>query len=179
MTTVIAYTYEADYHCPDCGYARFGFKVVIGTAFDREGNNPAPVFSTDEWCNYEGGFQHCDLACGTCHQFLKSHDHGNILVQRDGSRGIFLSNIFVEDACDILGKKVPDNFEEIRLRSVTEEQVSIDGIERPLEGKPEELQWLIESLEQELAENGIDSEWDDGYIIGYSDGPAPAILAGR
>jgi hypothetical protein len=62
--TVIAYTYEAAYHCIACTKARFnrgGFSIVDhgnGTALDehgvshgatdREGNQVHPVHSTDE-----------------------------------------------------------------------------------------------------------------------------------
>lgn len=47
MTTEpIAYTYEADYHCPDCTAARFGAECQ-GT--DSEGNEIHAVFPWDEW----------------------------------------------------------------------------------------------------------------------------------
>lgn len=69
MTRVIAYTYEADVHCPDCANHRAAVGLLtrrpplqIGTdehglAFDlvdREGNPVHPVFSTDEH-----DFTHC------------------------------------------------------------------------------------------------------------------------
>jgi hypothetical protein len=80
MPRVIAYTYEADVHCPACTQARHlkgGFKIdwdlhceMIKTtctidanqvpycATDKEGNLIHPVFSTDEH-----DFTHC-ADCG-------------------------------------------------------------------------------------------------------------------
>jgi hypothetical protein len=76
----IAYTYEADYHCPGCTEARFG---VCDCGFiacpgggpgcsvpplpieDSEGNQVGVVAPWDEWWNV--GEDQCDtLACGTC-----------------------------------------------------------------------------------------------------------------
>ena len=56
---VIAYTYEADYHCIDCTKNRFG-EDDLGYAFtvDNEGNPIHPVFSTDEVSS--------DAVCGDC-----------------------------------------------------------------------------------------------------------------
>jgi len=63
MSRIVAYTYEADVHCPDCA-AHHAFTGLLrrmpplrldtdehGLAFDlidREGNPVHPVFSTDE-----------------------------------------------------------------------------------------------------------------------------------
>jgi glutaredoxin 2 len=80
---VIAYTYEADVHCPACTQARHfkgGFKIDLDLhcemakttctvdehqvpycATDREGSLIQPVFSTDE-----NDFTHC----GDCHEPL-------------------------------------------------------------------------------------------------------------
>ena len=46
---IIAYTYEADYHCIDCTEKRFG-QDDLGYAFtvDDEDNPVHPVFSIDE-----------------------------------------------------------------------------------------------------------------------------------
>lgn len=72
----IAYTYEADYHCPACATKRFGTAhgKVIGT--DDEGNEVHPVFDTDEWYAsdlysdlYEGS-ESATLACGTCGEVI-------------------------------------------------------------------------------------------------------------
>ena len=76
---IIAYTFEADVHCPDCTkkaagrlvidhshpYA-FGFSLkdehgIEFDLFDREGSNVAPVFDIEEH-----GFTHC----GDCHEAL-------------------------------------------------------------------------------------------------------------
>jgi len=74
MTRVIAYSYDADVHCPSCAYRMFGpgresvpapgFTDEHGIpygALDREGNAVHPVFSTDEL-----HYTHC----GDCRQPL-------------------------------------------------------------------------------------------------------------
>ena len=55
MTTVIAYTYEADFHCVHCAKERFAqpsddpdLHGIPYDATDSEGNNIHPVFSSDE-----------------------------------------------------------------------------------------------------------------------------------
>lgn len=74
MPRIIAYTFEADVHCPDCtehkaaiGALRREPPLQMGTdehgiatdLVDREGNQVHPVFSTDEH-----GFSHCsDCRC--------------------------------------------------------------------------------------------------------------------
>lgn len=61
----MAYTYDADTHCPDCALARFGRDAdgwITGT--DREGNAVGIVAPWDEW---QATFDRCQvLACGTC-----------------------------------------------------------------------------------------------------------------
>jgi hypothetical protein len=79
---IIAYTYEADVHCPACAASRFGnfdkFKytsdgLITGdhdhngiayTNIDREGNPIHPVFDIDE--DQDGTFTHC----GDCREEL-------------------------------------------------------------------------------------------------------------
>jgi hypothetical protein len=78
MTRVVAYTYEADVHCPDCTAHRASVGLLSrepplnletdehGIALDlidREGNSVRPVFSTDEVLS---DYTHC----GACHQEL-------------------------------------------------------------------------------------------------------------
>jgi hypothetical protein len=60
---IIAYTYDAAMHCPDCAEERFGHQGgkldelgVPMDAQDRYGNSVRPVFSTDEIEPY----MHCD-----------------------------------------------------------------------------------------------------------------------
>lgn len=53
---VVAYTYEADYHCIECTHRNFeGHEWV-----DREGNDIHPVFASDE------GWWAESHECGTC-----------------------------------------------------------------------------------------------------------------
>lgn len=75
-TRVVAYTYEADFHCIACTRQRFGKHRLAhmpsaphdydnnGIDYkqaDREGNLVHPVFGSD---------QSPDSPCGTCHQEL-------------------------------------------------------------------------------------------------------------
>ena len=56
---IIAYTYEADIHCPSCAELRFDREELAhGLATDHEGNEVHPVFSTDEIQE--------DTVCGDC-----------------------------------------------------------------------------------------------------------------
>lgn len=64
MTPPIAFTYEADVHCPAHTFERFGRATVHSFAFntdftqpwppddarDREGNAVGAIASWDEWC---------------------------------------------------------------------------------------------------------------------------------
>jgi len=59
MSDVIAYTYEADHHCPACAYARFGDALDNADTEDREGNTIGVVFDSDEYPD-EG------IYCGDC-----------------------------------------------------------------------------------------------------------------
>lgn len=73
MNRPIAYTYEADYHCPSCTAKRFG-ATFIGE--DREGNAVGAVAPWDEWHSCDDladclGTRPCQkcpatLNCGTC-----------------------------------------------------------------------------------------------------------------
>lgn len=71
MATPIAYTYEADTHCPPCTAERFG-PACEGT--DREGNAVGALFSWDEWCNPPEPGKSCILVCGTCGDIIRSHE---------------------------------------------------------------------------------------------------------
>lgn len=82
MTLPIAYTYDADTHCPPCALARFGRGdgQFIGTlangdpALDSEGNPVGVIAPWDEWCEpSEPGT--ATLRCGTCEGVIEQHDH--------------------------------------------------------------------------------------------------------
>lgn len=70
MTTITAYAYNAALHCPRCAFRYFRVdpaKVPPGAdaldgCKDREGNAPAPLFSTD--ANADGYCDTCDMAYG-------------------------------------------------------------------------------------------------------------------
>lgn len=86
MWDIIAYTYEADYHCPEC--TEYRFRIVNGIEdeeewIDNEGNPVSPVFedqahnylwtTQSEWEEYgapvyiDGGEPEApSLSCGTC-----------------------------------------------------------------------------------------------------------------
>ena len=76
MPRIIAYTYVADIHCPDCAATDAAVGILRrepplsldtdehGLAYDlidREGNPVRPVFSTDE---------HDFTSCGDCGELL-------------------------------------------------------------------------------------------------------------
>lgn len=64
---IVAYTYDADTHCPSCAEKRWGLEEhgrwVREDATDREGNTVHPVFSTDELEDLE--------VCGTCREMIR------------------------------------------------------------------------------------------------------------
>lgn len=82
----IAYTYDADYHCPACAARRFGVdesREVFTDAADSENNPIGAVFAWDEWHEpSEPGRQ--VLACGTCGGFIA--EVGEDLTARDAAR---------------------------------------------------------------------------------------------
>lgn len=69
----IAYTYEADHHCPPCAEKRFGRTddgFIAGQnadgseSIDSEGNPVGIIAPWDEWCSGEPGCE--TLVCGDC-----------------------------------------------------------------------------------------------------------------
>ena len=96
-TDIIAYTYEADYHCIDCTVKRFSDKHGSSRKFtnytdsngiwddpefptlDDEGNLVHPVFVSDEWQEFDEGFLSENptqyLACGNCHEVIEEYTH--------------------------------------------------------------------------------------------------------
>lgn len=71
----IAYTYEADHHCPACAFAKFGrdgHGFVPADAVDGEGNPVGAVAPWDEWFNVGYGPQ--VLVCGDCCTVIGEYD---------------------------------------------------------------------------------------------------------
>jgi hypothetical protein len=65
---VIAYTYEADYHCINCAIVRWPLSVLK----DGAKHEVNPVFDTDEWyanAMHEGKTRE-SLSCGTCGEVI-------------------------------------------------------------------------------------------------------------
>lgn len=90
----IAYTYEADTHCPGCALERFG-RCPDGwiacaddphRVTDREGNTVGVIAPWDEW--HEDGPGRFTLVCGTCSSVIDECDHGSGMDDPD------------EDACE-------------------------------------------------------------------------------
>ena len=101
MSRIIAYTYEADYHCIDCTTRNKRLQRTVcqhyiqgipckncrdsnGLLYDQldnEGNLVHPVFSTDEWQEFDEGFLAENptqyLACGDCHEVIEEYTHTN------------------------------------------------------------------------------------------------------
>jgi len=81
MRSPIAYTYEADTHCPPCAVARFGMDPGYpcpepephDSARDSEGNPIGAVAPWDEWCEPSEPGPHV-LTCGTCGGTIEEHD---------------------------------------------------------------------------------------------------------
>lgn len=70
----IAYTYEADYHCPGCAEERFGRseRGFIGEDSTDNENNPVGVVAPwDEWQQFNGEDE--TLACGTCGTVIEEY----------------------------------------------------------------------------------------------------------
>lgn len=73
---VIAYTYDADYHCAGCAIARFGehpnspagaYPWCRDDVPDAEGNIPYPVFGDSEWWDVSPDATYPQsLVCATC-----------------------------------------------------------------------------------------------------------------
>lgn len=75
MRDPLAYTYEADHHCPACTFRAFGrdeHGYPPETAKDGEGNPLGAVAPWDEWWNEGEGPQ--VLACGDCGTILDTYD---------------------------------------------------------------------------------------------------------
>lgn len=73
MSTPIAYTYEADYHCEACAEAAFGRDEngdITGT--DGEGNPVGVIAPWNEWQQFDGERE--TLACGDCGAVLDEYD---------------------------------------------------------------------------------------------------------
>jgi predicted RNA-binding Zn-ribbon protein involved in translation (DUF1610 family) len=78
MNGPIAYTFEADTHCPACTVERFGTEPgrswPTDDAEDSEGNRLGVIFPWDEWCEPSApGLQ--VLGCGTCGGTIEKHEH--------------------------------------------------------------------------------------------------------
>ena len=80
----IAYTYEADYHCPKCAGNRFGTSwetvFIVESARDREGNPIGAVAPWDEW--WEPSLVECQtLNCGMCGRELDTYRPLDLIEQ--------------------------------------------------------------------------------------------------
>lgn len=80
MSKPIAFTYDADTHCPPCATARFGADPAYGgppeDARDAEGNGVGAIWPWDEWHEpVESG--RVTLTCGTCREVIAHCDHGH------------------------------------------------------------------------------------------------------
>lgn len=61
--SIIAYAYEADYHCVDCTRNRFNPHSLWVYRVDSEGNPIHILFTTED--EY--------LICGDCHEIIKPY----------------------------------------------------------------------------------------------------------
>ena len=89
---IIAYTYDADYHCILCTAKNFGlgftFSPIDGIYFsdnkinsvkDDDGNEIHPVFQWQEWQDLDESYLVENptpyLACGDCHKIIEIYKH--------------------------------------------------------------------------------------------------------
>lgn len=95
---IIAYTYEAGYHCIDCTTEKYhyskqdwidwNFKIphpasdtngIHVSQTDSEGNPVYPLHCIDEWQELDEGFLADNptqyLACGNCHEVIEEYTH--------------------------------------------------------------------------------------------------------
>jgi hypothetical protein len=73
MHIPIAYTYEADVHCPACCRVKFGDEYEdIPDARDSEGNPIGALFGWDEW--YDVGCGNQTLSCGDCGKIIDEYE---------------------------------------------------------------------------------------------------------
>lgn len=75
----IAYVYEADHHCPECTYKRFGADDEGWIAMqdgepcvDGEGNPVGVLAPWDEWQSFDGGLE--TLACADCGYVIDTYE---------------------------------------------------------------------------------------------------------
>jgi len=95
--TITAYTYEADTHCIACTRKRFFYLYqspntsiittnsevdINGIRYaqeDNEGNRIYPIFSTDDFWEYDPGFLVDNptqyLTCGDCLEVIEEYTH--------------------------------------------------------------------------------------------------------
>lgn len=67
-----AWQYNAGYHCPFCANQRFGGDALRDdTAVDSEGNHAHPLFSTDEWQQFNGERE--ILTCDDCQNVIDQY----------------------------------------------------------------------------------------------------------
>lgn len=69
----IAYTYEADTHCPECAEKRFGVNGYgFITGVDSEGNEVGVIAPWDEWYDITY-YTDQTLACATCKRTIETY----------------------------------------------------------------------------------------------------------
>ena len=86
---ILAYKYDADYHCIDCTVQKFKQPLAINLDIDEngigmeiedsEGNYVSPLFDTGEWYELHESYLTENpeqfLSCGTCHKIIDSYTH--------------------------------------------------------------------------------------------------------
>ncbi len=109
---IIAYTYEADYHCEDCTRKRYqlgefdkatpDYPYYNGDgvdehgvgydSLDSEGNYVHPLSSIDEWQELDEGFLAENptqyLTCGDCHEVIEEYTHNIMKVIEEYTHNI-------------------------------------------------------------------------------------------
>lgn len=156
----IAYTYEADWHCPDCTAARLGEDCQ---GVDREGNEVHAVFSWDEW--WQSTDEADVLACGDCGAVLDTTLPNMDAVAADGAEAGKGAASWVEISSEDDAREVVRLFEDCEY-----------DIPAPLSGE-----WADSISARDVLESfGMDSDafedhdvstvlnaWEDAYYAAY------------
>lgn len=82
----IAYTYNADRHCPECAWRKYG--SVLDEAIDDEGNPVGAIAPWDEWHIHSEHLQDFPdtpavLMCSTCEEIIETCERcGEVIEER-------------------------------------------------------------------------------------------------
>jgi len=189
MLDPIAYTYDADYHCPDCTRARFGTDEnhpwPPETAQDSEGNPLGAVAPWDEW--YDFGYIAVQvLSCSDCGRELDRYEPWDLIEEAARKEGYeagvaagtwLLDGNSTEDDARTLLQGLEDGDPAV-LESLPSSPLSGEWADAPL---PRDVLEPYGMTDDDDAADDILSAYEDGYdegVIDEAERSARAMLAG-